>query len=80
MSDLREGAIEAAAKGIAGDWLTIQLAPGLAEKIARAALDALLDYLEANADEWWRQKVGGPTVERGLIAALRGEGTEKGTE
>lgn len=99
MSDLRQGAIEAAAEALrypAKGHTTY-------EEMLEPALDALLDYLEANADEWIETERQA-TIQRmvraegyhrdvatikpiastyevfGLIAALRGEGTEKGTE
>jgi len=66
MSDIRDGAIEAVAEALEDDCN------------AEAALDVLLDYLEANADEWWevakinpRFKDGGPTMERRLLSVLR---------
>jgi hypothetical protein len=81
---LREGCIEAiAVNAIAPPPPVHQEDMEIARQIASDALDAILDYLEANADGWQPSivvgeprhsiTVGTQTVVRALIAALRQE-------
>jgi hypothetical protein len=75
---LRDRAVEAMAKAIEG--LFADSPPADWSPEAEAALDALLDTLEANADEWAieaARQVGfivGRPGRDGLLAVLRGGG------
>jgi hypothetical protein len=96
MSDLRAGAIRALGQRLFEIDGRRQLTNAYAQKLANESFDALLDYLEEHREEWSQAELevhkrpgyaprsawhdSHETELLHLIAALRGEGTEKGTE
>ena len=77
MTGLRHGVIEAGAEAVCGATGGGEV-PCIAHRVeARTYLDAILDYLQANADDW--EKAYGSEFEegrvraiaKGLVAALR---------
>jgi hypothetical protein len=81
MSDLRAGAIRALGQRLFEIDGRRQLTNAYAQRLASESFDALLDYLNAYADEWTTEAEQEQVVTNDrwttcLIAALRGEGTD----